>query len=669
MFVPSLLMQRDTRIQLIAVFTLVTCLLGSIGLATTLTGLQGREKLAATDQAEMGQSKEVSIGIAMGAFRGIFVNFLWIRANAMKEAGKYFDAIELSRAITRLQPRFPRVWVFHAWNLSYNISVMTQTAEERWGWINAGIRLLRDQGIPANPNDMLLHKELGWIFLHKIGGYSDDANAYYKRRLASEWTILLGPPPMRTRADRDRDHRIGVMTRWLQDLADAPDSLEALYAANPAAKALAERIQALGYKLDFDLLGRYETHRAGNRSNFREEYLAALRQRRTSENELTPMERFIALVDDPTLESAWQPLLLTLRRSILTNEYKMDIYRMIRFTQKFGPIDWRHHAAHGLYWSAKGVEDGLSRLTHDNRRDFDTLNTDRITVQSVQDLFRTGELYFDFFSFMMGRYAAFIGVPDAHFVRTYGEIIEGGEVRARSWADQLDNRGFTPLSGGYENFLRDAICFFYRRADYREANYWYDKLRNFGGLNLNNPFRREEMSAPLDEFVRRELNDRATSPNVAQSQVNGALIAAYTSGLLSGDQELFQSNFEYAKQAHLYFMQEQRKSVVASRTYVRMDQLEPDFRVQAGMVLVDILRTMDLDDAERIYDRAPPDLKRFAFDELRATYQEDVDRRAGRGGRTFAQIFPEPEGMRTFRESMRRYLDARNAGGMDVELR
>ena len=31
------------------------------------------------------------------------------------------------------------------------------------------------EGIPANPNDMVLHKELAWIFLHKIGGYTDDA--------------------------------------------------------------------------------------------------------------------------------------------------------------------------------------------------------------------------------------------------------------------------------------------------------------------------------------------------------------------------------------------------------------------------------------------------------------------------------------------------------------
>jgi hypothetical protein len=67
------------------------------------------------------------LGIAMGAFRGIFVNWLWMRANDLKEQGKYYEAVDLAKTITRLQPRFPRVWAFHAWNLAYNISVATNT--------------------------------------------------------------------------------------------------------------------------------------------------------------------------------------------------------------------------------------------------------------------------------------------------------------------------------------------------------------------------------------------------------------------------------------------------------------------------------------------------------------------------------------------------------------
>ena len=188
-------MGRDTRIQLSALVVLLASMGLCGALAPVITTSIGRNKLSFTDRAEEGQPPEIAMGIAMGAFRGVFVNYLWIRANTLKEEGKYHEAIQLSEAITKLQPRFPRVWVFHAWNMAYNISVTTQTATERWGWVNAGIKLLREKGIPANPNDMLLHKELAWIFIHKIQGYTDDANPYYKRRLAEEWHSLLGPPP------------------------------------------------------------------------------------------------------------------------------------------------------------------------------------------------------------------------------------------------------------------------------------------------------------------------------------------------------------------------------------------------------------------------------------------------------------------------------------------
>jgi hypothetical protein len=671
-------MTRDTRIQLGAVLALMACLTSSVALATGLAALQGREKLVQTDRAEEGQSWEVSAGIAMGAFRGIFVNFLWIRANEMKEAGKYFEAIELASAITRLQPKFPRVWVFHAWNMSYNISVMTHTDEERWNWVNAGIRLLRDKAIPANPNDVLLHKELGWIFLHKIGGYTDDANAYYKRRLAMEWTVVLGPPPGYTPADRDVEHRKKIVSDWLGVLVSAPGNLDECYLREPTAKDLVSRIDALGYRLDIDLLDRFELHKASRTSTLREVYQTAMRRARKSENTPSRMEQLTELVDDATMAKAWAVVVPFIRAGILRETYRMEPERMIRYVNKYGPMDFRHHAAHALYWSARGVDEGFPRITKDNRRDIDTLNTDRVTVQAVQDLFRSGEMYFDFFAMAMdvrtgtrsdeGRpYAILQTVPSAYFVRTYGDIIDG-EVRDRSWTDQLDNRGYSPLTGGYENFLKDAICFFFRRGEIQTAELWYARLRTYGGLNLNNPQRAEEMSAPIDEFVLRELNDRATSPNVAQAQIAGALQGAFTSGLLAGDLDLFTSQFEFAKRFHKYFMEQQRKSVVVNQQYVRMDQVEPDFRLLTGVIFTSWVQTVGVDDARQVYFRAPEDLKRFAYDFLVASYKEYLDQlAAASGGEPFSKVFPEPPDMPGFRSWLQASLKERGAGAIKAE--
>ncbi len=44
--------------------------------------------------------------VAMGAFRGIVVDILWMRADKLKEKGQFFDAKQLAEWISILQPRF-----------------------------------------------------------------------------------------------------------------------------------------------------------------------------------------------------------------------------------------------------------------------------------------------------------------------------------------------------------------------------------------------------------------------------------------------------------------------------------------------------------------------------------------------------------------------------------
>ena len=235
-------MTRDTKVQGFASVVLIVALLSSSVLATRLSALAGKNRLTYTEQAEEGQPWEVAAGIAMGAFRGIFVNWLWIRANNLKEEGKFYEANQLADVITRLQPRFPRVWVFHAWNMAYNISVATQTRKERWDWVQSGISLLRDKAIPANPNDLYIHKELAWIYLHKIGGYTDDANGYYKRMFAQEWTIVLGQPPDKDPTDRSRESAIKKYADWLRKIAESPERMEDLVAKEPSVALLRERL-------------------------------------------------------------------------------------------------------------------------------------------------------------------------------------------------------------------------------------------------------------------------------------------------------------------------------------------------------------------------------------------------------------------------------------------
>src|SRR3982751_3255483 len=107
--------------------------------------------------------------VALGGFRGLISNLLWIRANDLQEEDKFFEMMQLADWITKLEPHFPQVWVFQAWNMAYNISVKFKDASDRWRWLQRGIELLRDEGLKYNPNDPLIHQQLSWFFQHKLG--------------------------------------------------------------------------------------------------------------------------------------------------------------------------------------------------------------------------------------------------------------------------------------------------------------------------------------------------------------------------------------------------------------------------------------------------------------------------------------------------------------------
>jgi hypothetical protein len=130
--------------------------------------------------------------VALGGFRGLLADMLWLRVTYLQDEGKYVELVQLSDWITKLEPHCTEIWGFHAWNMAYNVSIMMPDYEDRWRWVRNGIQLLRDEGIQYNRGDPRLYWELGWMFQHKIGAVSDNAHVYYKKRWAEEMTALLG---------------------------------------------------------------------------------------------------------------------------------------------------------------------------------------------------------------------------------------------------------------------------------------------------------------------------------------------------------------------------------------------------------------------------------------------------------------------------------------------
>lgn len=144
----------------------------------------------ARDTASLGHSdtpwvRYVMVG--MGGFRGVVSEVLWIRADRLQQQGRYMELVQLSDWITALDPRATEGWVFNAWNLAYNITAMLPDYNARLSWLQAGISLLRDKALPANPNTPRLYQELGWLYQNKIGTSGDSAHIVYKLALAREF--------------------------------------------------------------------------------------------------------------------------------------------------------------------------------------------------------------------------------------------------------------------------------------------------------------------------------------------------------------------------------------------------------------------------------------------------------------------------------------------------
>ena len=129
---------------------------------------------------------------ALGGFRGLIANALWIRATELQENGKYFEMVQLADWITKLEPKLTAVWVHLAWNMAYNISVKFNDPNDRWLWVKRGTELLRDEALKYNPEEPNLYRELAWFYQHKMGHYLDDAHQLYKYEWSKEMTALLG---------------------------------------------------------------------------------------------------------------------------------------------------------------------------------------------------------------------------------------------------------------------------------------------------------------------------------------------------------------------------------------------------------------------------------------------------------------------------------------------
>jgi len=450
---------RDRFVEAIASATLIACLAAAGVLMPSITRQRQELQLVISTEGTRGMPPHVALATAaLGTFRGLAVDFLWVRADALQDKGEFFEAQTLSQWITALQPRFPKVWGFQAWNLAYNISVSTKEPAERWVWINRGINLLRLQGIPLNPGDANLPMELGWLFFHKIGGKNDREHWYYKARLAREFREFLG--------DTTGGRTSAQAVERFRKIADAPESLDAMR-ADPLVRDALELLEKHAATPNEDFLrmmGRVVLYN----SSIDTKLLAGKVLPSGTNRGLVS-----ALVEDQRLATAvFDTIIPHLQKRVLADRYRMEPRLMLELLQKYGPLDWAHPHAHGIYWSEKGIAVGRKVLRRDRLNELTIIRT---RLGNLQHLMRSGRLEFDPLADRIDI------LPDPRFIEAYEQGMQDAirliQSDAGVSAGEFGLATVEDLLTGYESFLQQATVFSYLYGDDREAAGCFGKLR------------------------------------------------------------------------------------------------------------------------------------------------------------------------------------------------
>jgi len=117
---------------------------------------------------------------AMGGFRGIAVDILWIQADSMINKKQFYQLAAYYELISVLQPNFPAVFQFNAWNLAFNISAEWGRPEEKWDWLKKGIEFA-EKGFEFNPDSAALALDIAFLYSHKV-----DSEQYFIDKLREE---------------------------------------------------------------------------------------------------------------------------------------------------------------------------------------------------------------------------------------------------------------------------------------------------------------------------------------------------------------------------------------------------------------------------------------------------------------------------------------------------
>ena len=617
-------------------------LVGAGMLLRPLHGLSEEYDLAPPGNVAAESSPETALlTVALGGLRAPIVNFCSILSEAHKQAGRYHDAMQLADLPCRLQPRFPGVWDYHAWNMAWNMSVAHNTPEERWLWVSNGIRLLRDRGIPLNPKALVLYKSLGWIFFSKMGQTADDMHVVYKQRWASQMQRLLGAPPY---------GEITAVIDAFRPIAEAPldkdarrsgkttiqDDQRQIVLRDPAVAGYARMLAAHGVAVDESLLRAYNRFSHDETVEIPRDGPPTLK---------TDRDRALAgLINSAEHADARGKLLAFVRAQVLWNDYKMDPAWMLHIMKKYNvPLDWRLVQPHGLYWVTYGVDICKTAA----RDDIDTLSTYRIVLNCMKAMTWNGRLTYrenpdDPDSPQIAWLSDWRYIEPTH--RVHLELIEALLTARREKLIDPEDKSFdeNTFREGHINFLMKAIQMLYAGYRWDEAKQRLDWIKK----NYSPSGNIWELDG-LREFVIETLNmDGTPVPDLVRSQLHGSLIAAVEQ-LAANRPDAYRELFGYAKMIYDIYQENANERI----------KLPPFPVVMRNAMAVMLTRPqtqgayLDLPTRGAIYRRLHTQMQLMLYDGIAPLLRRQCA--AARPVIDFDEDFPPPPGLEAARARRR----------------
>lgn len=458
----------------------IFCVLAAAGLLflgsqkiDSINAQRAEMKLVMNEPLENAPPSLAFATVALGAFRGLIVDVLWIRADQLKEEGKFFDARQLAEWITLLQPRFAKVWDFHGWNMAYNISVTIPASrpQERWQWVRNGYELIRDKGIEMNPRNIDLYRSLAWIFQHKIGNVMDDCHKYYKLQLYHGIKPLIGSDTQ----------------EYYIKLANAPRNLDDVLADPQTAKFISELAAENPIFL--------------NREEIVKSYLS-LRQdpKKFSEKTFAVIDRYRGT---DTLEN----FDIFAKAYHLRKTWKLEPELMVKLNEAYGPIDykdpnnvlpldWTQADVHAMYWAALGLE----KASKGGEYRFEELSTDRIVFHAIQALYTRGKMIIytsrvpskNDPNEISEQESVFL-YPDLRMFDRYDALLRNLQEKYRELGQDDEI-----LEVPHRNMLKRAVLLFYQAGHADKA------LKVYNALRKDYP-KDKEIQVSLNEYCRTRL--------------------------------------------------------------------------------------------------------------------------------------------------------------------